>query len=313
MGRRRAKGRSLSGVLLLDKPAGVTSNGALQRARRVFDAAKAGHTGSLDPLATGVLPICFGETTKFSQFLLDADKRYLATYRLGAYSTTGDSDGELLDEVSAAGVDLASVTRALKAFEGVIAQVPPMYSALKHNGVPLYTLARQGIEVPRAAREVTIYSAEVIDFRPGEAAEVDVDIHCSKGTYIRSIGEDLGRALGCGAHVTRLRRTQAGPFEVADAVTLDALMAERGGGDPACLDHHLLPTDAPVASLPSLRLPAHQDHYFCQGQAVMDGQVYRIGGEGDMVRVFADDDRFLGMGIIDGEGRIAPKRLVVDA
>ncbi|GAA5317107.1 MAG: tRNA pseudouridine(55) synthase TruB [Candidatus Pelagadaptatus aseana] len=311
MGRRRAKGRAVHGVLLLNKPQGVTSNGALQMAKRLFFAAKAGHTGSLDPLATGVLPLCFGEATKFSQFLLDADKRYQVTYRLGAFSTTGDSDGELLDPVDASAITLQSVADALADFVGTIQQVPPMYSALKHNGQPLYKLARQGIEIERDAREVTVYSADILDFRPGVEAEVDVDVHCSKGTYIRSIGEDLGHKLGCGAHVVKLHRTQAGPFEVADTITLDALETERGEDRAETLDHHLLAVDAPVASLPRLDLPEDSAYYFKQGNPVMDSQVYRIGDEGDMVRVFVDQGPFLGVGVIDDEGRIAPKRLVV--
>lgn len=311
MGRRRSKGRAVHGVLLLNKPQGVTSNGALQMAKRLFFAAKAGHTGSLDPLATGVLPLCFGEATKFSQFLLDADKRYTVTYRLGAFSTTGDSDGELLDEVDASSVTEARIAAELEAFIGTIQQVPPMYSALKHEGQPLYKLARQGIEVERKAREVTIYSADILDFRAGEAAEVDVDIHCGKGTYVRSIGEDLGRALGCGAHVVSLHRTQAGPFGIEDTITLDELESERGEDRAETLDHHLLSVDAPVENLPALDLPEDSAYYFKQGNPVMDAQVYRIGDEGDMVRVFVEEGPFLGVGIIDDEGRIAPKRLVV--
>lgn len=312
MGRRRSKGRPVSGVLLLNKPQGVTSNGALQRAKRLFFAQKAGHTGSLDPLATGVLPLCFGEATKFSQYLLDADKRYTVTYQLGAYTTTGDSDGELLDPVDASDISRQQVAEALQTFVGEIDQVPPMYSALKHEGQPLYKLARQGIEVERKARRITVYSADMLDFRAGPQAEVDVDVHCSKGTYIRSIGEDLGKLLGCGAHVTRLHRTQAGPFDVDNAVTLEVLEEERGEGLAEALDHHLLPTDAPVAALPELDLDEHSVYYFQQGQAIMDSRVYRIGDEGDIVRVFAPDGRFLGLAEIDDESRLAPKRLVVE-
>jgi tRNA pseudouridine55 synthase len=289
----------------------MTSNDALQQAKRLFYVAKAGHTGSLDPLATGVLPLCFGEATKFSQFLLDADKRYRTTYRLGAYTTTGDLDGELLEEVSAADITEAQVKEALRAFEGDIEQVPPMYSALKHNGEPLYKLARQGIEIEREARPVTIYHIEMLDFRPGERAEVDLDIRCSKGTYIRSIAEDLGEMLGCGAHVVKLHRSESGPFVEVDTLTLDELREERGEELAEVLDHHLLPTDAPVQSLASLALADSSAYYFRQGNPVMDPQVYRIGDEGDMVRVFAEDGEFLGVGVLDDEGRVAPKRLVV--
>ncbi|GAB3091852.1 tRNA pseudouridine(55) synthase TruB [Aestuariicella hydrocarbonica] len=308
---RRRKGRPVSGVLLLNKSSGMTSNDALQQAKRLFYVAKAGHTGSLDPLATGVLPLCFGEATKFSQFLLDADKRYRTTYRLGAFTTTGDVDGELLEQVSAAHITREQILAALEVFRGDIEQVPPMYSALKHNGEPLYKLARQGIEIDRPARPVTIYSIELLDFRAGEQAEVDLDIHCSKGTYIRSIAEDLGKALGCGAHVAVLHRSEAGPFKEDATVTLDELREERGEGLAEVLDHHLLPTDSPVQALPAMALEDTSAYYFRLGNPVMDPQVYRIGDEGDMVRVFAENGDFLGIGVLDDEGRVAPKRLVV--
>jgi tRNA pseudouridine55 synthase len=186
-----------------------------------------------------------------------------------------------------------------------------MYSALKHNGEPLYKLARQGIEIEREARPVTIYHIEMLDFRPGERAEVDLDIRCSKGTYIRSIAEDLGEMLGCGAHVVKLHRSESGPFVEVDTLTLDELREERGEELAEVLDHHLLPTDAPVQSLASLALADSSAYYFRQGNPVMDPQVYRIGDEGDMVRVFAEDGEFLGVGVLDDEGRVAPKRLVV--
>lgn len=311
MGRRRMKGRAINGVLVLDKPAGMSSNDALQQAKRLLFAAKAGHTGSLDPLATGVLPLCFGEATKFSQFLLDADKRYRTTVRLGAFTSTGDTDGELLEPVSTAALTREQVLAALDAFRGDILQVPPMYSALKHNGEPLYKLARQGIEVERKARPVTIHALELLDFRSGEQAEVDLDIHCSKGTYIRTIAEDLGKALGCGAHVLRLHRSQAGPFDESQAVSLDALRSERGEGRAELLDHHLLPVDSAVQSLAAMSLASDSAFYFRQGNPIMDPQVYRIGEEGDMVRVFAENGDFLGVGCLDEEGRVAPKRLVV--
>ena len=303
-------------MLLLNKDTGMTSNDALQKAKRLFFVAKAGHTGSLDPLATGVLPLCFGEATKFSQFLLDADKRYRTTYRLGAYTTTGDSDGELLDQVSTAALTRAQVEQAAKAFVGDIMQVPPMYSALKLNGVPLYKLAREGIVVERAARPVTVYSIDVLDFRPGESAEVDLDIHCSKGTYVRTIAEDIGKALGCGAHVIRLHRSQAGPFTEDQCISLAELIAERGEAEPDILDYHLLPADAPVQALAEIVLPVTSAYYFSQGQPVMDSQVYRIGDEGDMARVFQEDGdsrRFLGIAEITDDGRVAPKRLIASA
>lgn len=317
MGRRRGKGRPINGVIVLDKDTGMTSNDALQQAKRLFFAQKAGHTGALDPLATGVLPLCFGEATKFSQYLLDADKRYTTVYQLGAFSTTGDSDGELLDEVSAAHITEADVEAQLDQFRGDIMQVPPMYSALKHNGEPLYKLARQGIEVERPARPVTIYGIEILSFEAGEKARVELDIRCSKGTYVRSIAEDLGRALGVGAHVVKLHRTEAGEFTEEQTISLDQLREERGEDMAEVLDHHLLPTDSPVATLPKIELLESSAYYFRQGNPVMDSQVYRIGDEGDMVRVFdgeagADESGFLGVAVIDEQGRIAPKRLIAN-
>src|SRR5690554_371515 len=309
---RRRKGRAIDGVLLLDKPLGLSSNHALQRAKRLFFAAKAGHTGSLDPLATGVLPICFGEATKFSQFLLDADKRYRTTFVLGEKTATGDAEGEVLETLSAAHVSEAELAKAMAALTGEIDQIPPMYSALKQDGQPLYKLARQGIEVERKARQVTIYEFQLLAFRPGERAEVEVDVLCSKGTYIRSLAEDLGEALGCGGHVSVLRRTASGPFSEAQCVTLDELNAERGEGLAELLDHHLLPADTPAGALAAITLAESSAYYFRLGNPVMDAQVYRVGKEGDMVRVFCDAGQFLGVATLD-EGRVAPRRLVVSA
>ncbi len=317
MGRRR-KGRPIDGVLLLNKAAGMSSNHALQRARRLFFAAKAGHTGSLDPLATGLLPLCFGEATKFSQFLLDAEKGYRSTFKLGVVTTTGDAEGEVLHESDASGITREQVAETLARFVGDIEQVPPMYSALKLNGQPLYKLAREGKEVERQPRPVTIFNIELLDFRSGPKAEVDVEVLCSKGTYIRTLAEDVGQALDCGARVERLHRTRSGPFDVANAISLDELEEERGDGLAELLDHHLLPPDTPVAELPALTLPSESAYYFRQGNPVMDPQVYRLGDEGDMVRVFdggsgGESPRFLGLGELDDEGRVAPKRLVAAA
>lgn len=315
MGRQR-KGRPLDGVLLLNKPAGMSSNQALQRAKRLFFAAKAGHTGSLDPQATGLLPLCFGEATKFSQFLLDADKRYRSTFRLGETTSTADADGEVLSQSPTDHIDIAQVTQALDGFLGDIMQLPPMYSALKHRGQPLYKLAREGREVERQERPVHIYSIEVLDFRPGPAAEVDVEVHCTKGTYIRTLAENLGELLDCGGRVEALHRVASGPFDDSRAVTLESLEAERGDGRAEQLDHHLLPADAPVASLPALLLPATSGYYFRQGNPVMDSQVYRLGDEGDMVRVFLESgetQQFLGLGELTDEGLVAPKRLIASS
>ncbi|UTF59377.1 tRNA pseudouridine(55) synthase TruB [Gilvimarinus sp. DA14] len=311
MGRKR-KGRAIDGVLLLDKPLGMSSNHALQRAKRLFFAAKAGHTGSLDPLATGVLPVCFGEATKFSQFLLDADKTYEATFVLGEKTSTGDAEGEVLEDIDASELSEAQVASAMTRFMGEIDQVPPMYSALKQNGQPLYKLARQGIEVEREARQVEILEYNLLAFRPGQRAELDVEVHCSKGTYIRSLAEDLGEALEVGGHVSALRRTFTGGFEIEQCITLDELSDERGEGRAETLDHHLLPVDTPVDHLPKITLPADSAHYFRLGNPVMDAQVYRTGEEGDMVRVFCESGQFLGVATLD-EGRVAPKRLLASA
>lgn len=311
MSPKRPKGRPVSGVLLLNKTAGMTSNAALQQAKRLFFAAKAGHTGSLDPLATGVLPLCFGEATKFSQYLLDADKRYRSTFCLGVATTTGDADGEVIARKDASAVTEDQATAALKQFVGEIEQVPSMYSAIKHQGQPLYKLARQGKEVEREPRRVMVYAIDILSFRPGQNAHIELDIHCSKGTYVRTIAEDLGTALGCGAHVERLHRLATGPFRADAAVTLEQLTAERGEQRAEVLDHHLLPVDAPVRDHPQLDLAQNTAYYFRQGQAVMDPQVYRIGREGDMVRVFCEDGGFLGLGEITDDGRVAPRRLVV--
>ena len=219
-GRRRGRrrGRPVDGILVLDKPQGFSSNDAVQKAKGLFGAQKVGHTGSLDPLATGVLPLCFGEATKFSQFLLTSDKRYLATLKLGVATRTGDADGEVCAERDASGVETGQIEEALDAFRGTFKQVPSMFSALKHNGQPLYKLARQGIEVEREARCITVYENTLLRHQ-GDV--VELSLHCSKGTYVRTIAEELGDALGCGAHVTALRRTAAGPYVESDLVTFD--------------------------------------------------------------------------------------------
>lgn len=311
MARKRNHGRPISGVLILNKPAGMTSNQALQKTKRLFDANKAGHTGSLDPFATGVLPLCFGEATKFSQFLLDADKRYISTFRLGIETSTADIEGEEIAREDASRVTAEQLESALQAFRGDILQVPPMVSALKVNGQPLYKLARKGQVVERQARAITIYQLDILAIRLGEVVEVDLDIRCSKGTYIRSIASDLGASLGVGGHVAKLHRAAAGPFEETQSVALEQLLAERGDGEPNLLDHHLLPPDASLTSLPKLALSDTSSHYFCQGQAVMDMRVYRLGDQGDTVRVCREDGVFLGLGEITDDGCIAPRRVVV--
>jgi tRNA pseudouridine55 synthase len=315
MGRR--KGRAVDGVLLLHKPLGMTSNQALQRAKRLYFVEKAGHTGSLDPMATGVLPLCFGEATKFSQFLLDADKAYRTTVCLGVTTDTCDAEGETIDQQSAESVTLEKIEKALASFRGVIQQVPPMYSALKRDGQPLYKLARQGLEVEREARQVEILELTLLDFRPGIKAEADLFVRCSKGTYIRSLAHDLGQLLGCGGHVTQLHRTASGAFSEVQCLDLETLESLFDQGGYELLDQQLQSADSPVASLPALELPADSAWYFRQGNPVMDMQVYRIADQGDIVRVFcAETDqsarRFLGLGEITDDGRVAPKRIIAN-
>ncbi len=209
-------------MIVVDKPSGASSNDAVQRAKQLYRAQKVGHTGSLDPLATGVLPLCFGEATKFSQFLLDSDKKYWVRIKLGVRTDSGDADGQVLETLPVVGVDAATVRRYSRTFNGEIDQIPSMFSAIKHQGQPLYKLARRGIEVERKSRRVTIYSNELVAF---EGDEFELEIHCSKGTYVRTIAEEIGEALGCGAHVCALRRRQAGPYDESDMVSFDRVGA----------------------------------------------------------------------------------------
>ncbi len=304
---RRRRGRPVNGILVLDKPEGMSSNQALQTAKRLFFAAKAGHTGSLDPLATGVLPLCFGEATKFSQYLLDADKAYASTFVLGTVTDTGDAEGQVLESRGAATISEADVIAALEQFRGEIEQVPSMYSAIKKDGQPLYKLARQGVEVERKARRVVISQLELRAFRGGETAEVDIYLECSKGTYVRSIAEDLGRALGCGAHVSALRRTKAGPFTLEDSVTLATLEALKANEELRQMDELLLPADTALQGLPLVRLSESSGFYMRQGQPVLVPNAPCDG----MVRVALETGEFLGVGEILDDGRVAPRRLIV--
>jgi tRNA pseudouridine55 synthase len=304
---RRRKGRPLDGILVLDKPLGVSSNHALQAAKRLYFAAKAGHTGSLDPLATGVLPLCFGEATKFSQFLLDADKAYESTFVLGKFTATGDAEGKVTEELDASSITEADVVTALQAFEGEIEQIPSMYSAIKQNGQPLYKLARQGVEVERKSRTVVMKTLELRDFRAGDAPQADIYVECSKGTYIRSLAEDLGRALGCGAYVSALRRTQAGPFTLADSVSLTTLEALKASDESQQMDDLLQPADAALGALPLVRLSESGGFYMRQGQPVMVPNAPCDG----IVRVALETGEFLGVGEILDDGRVAPRRLIV--
>jgi tRNA pseudouridine55 synthase len=288
----------IDGILLLDKPVGMTSNRALQEAKRLLNARKAGHTGSLDPLASGLLPLCFGEATKFSRFLLDADKRYLTVVKLGVSTTTYDGEGEITATRPVA-VETAAIERALAAFRGEIEQVPPRYSAIKIDGRRMYELARAGREVEIPPRCVTIYSLDLVD-RQGD--ELTLDIRCSKGTYIRSLAHDLGEALGCGAHVARLRRTASAGFDVDRAVTLEAL---RALATPAERAARLLPGDTAVDHLPAVTLSRDAAYYLRQGQAVSAPHGLPAG----WVRLY-EDREFLGLGEVQADGLVAPKRLV---
>lgn len=302
--RRKNNGRKINGILILDKPIGLTSNAALQRVKRMFGAAKAGHTGSLDPLASGVLPLCFGEATKFSQFLLDADKGYQVTIKLGVRTDSSDSEGEIVSIKPSGHVTEELILKELKTFEGEIDQVPSMFSAIKHNGQPLYKLARQGIEVERAARRIRIDHIDLVEFK---GRELKLDIACSKGTYIRTIADDLGEQLGCGAHVIELRRSKAGPYNLEDSITWDQLDELISEGGHKALDEKLLPLSTCVVDFPTLELPESSAYYLRQGQAI---QIANMPTEG-WVQIHQEDGEFIGVGEILDDGRVAPRRLVV--
>ncbi len=298
----RSKRRDISGVLIFDKPLGMSSNAALQKVRWLFNAAKGGHTGSLDPLASGVLPLCLGEATKFSQFLLDADKVYVTEARLGMTTTTGDAEGDVLATHPVA-VTEADVQALLPRFTGDIEQVPPMYSALKHDGQPLYKLARAGEVVERKARSVTIHSLKMLGL---QGDRLQLEVHCSKGTYIRTLVEDIGAALGCGAHVAQLRRTEAGPFDLTRAVTLESLEAVHADGGAEALDKLLLPGDSGLEDWPIVRLTEQTAYYLNHGQAV------RVPGSPafGMVRLYDQNECFIGIGEMTDDARVAPRRLM---
>ncbi|WP_024871140.1 tRNA pseudouridine(55) synthase TruB [Tolumonas lignilytica] len=307
--RRRFKGRDVHGIILLDKPSGITSNDALQQVKRIYNAAKAGHTGALDPLATGMLPICFGEATKFSQFLLDADKRYQVTARLGVRTDTSDSEGSVVS-VRPVQVTEEQLHQALDKFRGDILQVPSMFSALKHQGRPLYEYAREGIEIEREARPITIFSLQLESFADDM---LSLEVHCSKGTYIRSLIDDLGELLGCGAHVTQLRRTQVAGYPNDKMLNLEKLnqlldeCREQGIPPRERLDQFLLPMDSAVYSLPEVNMPAVLAAYVTQGQAVL---VPNSPKEGFVRMTVGPEAEFIGVGEIDDDGKVAPRRLV---
>ncbi|WP_166425722.1 tRNA pseudouridine(55) synthase TruB [Paraglaciecola sp. 20A4] len=310
---RRRKGRAINGILLLDKPLEISSNQALQKVKRAFLAAKAGHTGALDPLATGMLPVCLGEATKFSQFLLDADKTYIVTAKLGVRTTTSDADGEVVDTRDI-NVTQQQLNDACETFRGPIKQVPSMFSALKHQGKPLYHYARQGIVIDRPARDITIFSLIVTRF---EGDEVDMKVHCSKGTYIRSLVDDLGQLLGCGAYVSKLHRTNVADYPSEKMVTFEMLEAllEKAQAEQIpltdILDPLLIPMDSAVKALPSINVTSTARDSFLHGQPV----AYESDSEfsiGSIVRTYCvQDDVFLGVSEIDSDNNAAPKRVVV--
>ncbi|QKJ85495.1 tRNA pseudouridine synthase B [Paramixta manurensis] len=311
MSRPRRRGRDIHGVLLLDKPQGLSSNDALQKVKRLFNANRAGHTGALDPLATGMLPICLGEATKFSRYLLDSDKRYRVIARLGQRTDTSDADGAVI-QTRPLQFTSQQLEQALESFRGETLQVPSMYSALKHQGRPLYEYARQGIEVPREARSIVVYE---LQFIRQQQDELELEIHCSKGTYIRTIIDDLGEKLGCGAHVIMLRRLQVATYPLERMITLEALNAlaaeasEQGLAPGEKLDALLMPMDSPAAAFPETNLSGVVAAYFRQGQPVQAAGLPLTG----LVRVTEGDERkFIGMAEIDDAGRLAPRRLVVE-
>ena len=294
--------RPVNGVLVLDKPRGMSSNAALQKVRWLLNAEKAGHTGSLDPLATGVLPLCFGEATKFSQFLLDADKAYDTVLQLGVTTTTADAEGEVLErrEVTCGQAELEAV---LPRFTGPIKQVPPMYSALKKDGQPLYKLARAGEVVEREPRSVTIHRLQLLAL---DADRASLHVACSKGTYVRTLAEDIGAALGCGAHVAELRRTQAGPFSLPQAITLAQLEEAFEAGGNEALDAFLLPVDSGLQDWPQVHLSEHSAYYWLHGQPVRAPGAPAFGS----VRVYDHQGQFIGIGDMTDDARVAPRRLI---
>lgn len=287
-------GEQIDGVLILDKPTGITSNRALQIVKRLFNAKKAGHTGSLDPLATGLLPICFGEATKYSQFLLDADKRYEVTAQLGVITDSGDADGKILQERQILQIDRAEFNVVVEKFLGEIEQVPSMFSALKYQGKPLYELARQGISIERKSRKITIFD---IVINALTATTFSLTVHCSKGTYIRSLVEDIGLALGCGAHVTKLRRIAAGPFTAAQMIPIDNVTKQS----------ELLPVDIMLQHLPQLILNSEMTTQLQQGKIV---GVQDATTAAAMARIYNEQNQFIGVCAIDSLGRLTPQRLL---
>lgn len=304
MGRRNKKGRNITGVVIIDKPTGRSSNHVLQQVKRLFDAKKAGHTGALDPLATGVLPICLGEATKVSSYLLDADKSYRVTCQLGVVTDSGDSDGEVLATAEVPKFTEQTLLDILPKFIGEQDQVPPMFSALKYNGQPLYKLARQGIEVERKSRRITIYDIQLIGIT---ADSFTLEVTCSKGTYIRTLVEDISHDLGCGGHVSMLRRLTAAGYSLEQALTIEELLEISEQGQTA-LDDSLLPTEDALPDWPAVHATSEMLLALRFGQTIKIEQAFQSAN----VRLFGPDAEFIGLGEMTEQGIVAPKRVFVD-
>ena len=298
---RRKKGLPINGILLLDKQLGFSSNSSLQKARRLFNAQKAGHTGSLDPLATGMLPICFGEGTKISAFLLESDKCYQTTAQLGKTSSTGDAEGEILSERPIPELSTEKINKILQQFTGEISQIPPMYSALKKDGKPLYELARKGETVERKARKITIYNLDLLDYTEDT---LTLNVACSKGTYIRTLVEDIGEALGCGAFVKELRRTEVTPFENYKMYSFEQLEALKESDN---LKTALLPIDTGLKQWDKVQISEANTALFLMGQTIKTDTTTL----NDNVRVYSENNDFLGIGYIKHKNSLAPKRIMV--
>lgn len=287
----------------MDKPLGCSSNSALQKVKRLYQAKKAGHTGSLDPLASGMLPICFGSATKLSAFLLDADKDYWVRVKMGEKTETGDAEGKVIKKRSITGINEGLILEALDNFKGEILQTPPMFSAIKHKGKRLYELAREGVVVERKQREITIHKLQLCNL---ESNFFDLHISCSKGTYVRTLAEDIGETLGCGAHVSELKRERVGPYKKSDMITLDVIL-DKADESFEALERLLLPIDSALSSWPALSLNSDSAYYLKTGQAVM---VPKAPTEG-WVRLYEETDKFIGIGQVEDDGKIAPKRLMM--
>ncbi|MCX4187573.1 tRNA pseudouridine(55) synthase TruB [Methylophaga sp. OBS4] len=306
MARRNKKGRDITGIVIVDKPTGHSSNHILQQVKRLFDAKKAGHTGSLDPLASGVLPVCLGEATKLSGYLLDADKQYQVTCKLGITTDSGDADGEVINETPVPDFSEQQLRDILSAFIGEQEQVPPMFSALKHQGQPLYKLARQGIEIERKSRRIHIYDITLLDVGKDGFT---LSVRCSKGTYIRTLVEDISHQLGCGGHVTMLRRTAVAGYVLKDAITLDKLKALAEQDEQTSLDNTLVPAHEALPDWPVISLDEAMTKQLGFGQSVQTEQDFECAN----VRLFDYNGQFLGLGEMMPDGVVMPKRLFVNA